>query len=55
MRMDTDESSVTFDLPAVDSNIFASVEAVNVFGSGGFSPQNESDISKWYNMWCAEW
>jgi len=46
MMMDTVGSSAMFDLPAVASNIFAAVEAVNVFGTGGFSSQVESEICK---------
>jgi len=46
---DTLDSTYTFyNLPAVDSNIFARVEAQNIFGTGGFSAPVASDtgISK---------
>ena len=46
MRIITDGSNATFYLPAVDSNLFAAVEATNVFGSGGFSSLVESEIGK---------
>ena len=46
MGMDTNGSTVTFYLPAVGSNVFATVEASNVFGLGVFSGQVESKIGK---------
>ena len=47
MMMITEGSTVTFrGLPPVDSNIFATVAASNVFGTGANSIQFETEISK---------